>query len=47
MVGPGILPIVSSVEEAHPDIDPRFLFVNVGYNVRPLESSRRNVECPN
>ena len=25
------------VEEAHPDIDPRFLFVNVGYNVRPLE----------
>ena len=26
-----------SVEEAHPDIDSRFLFVNVGYNVRPLE----------
>ena len=25
------------VEGAHPDIDSRFLFVNVGYNVRPLE----------
>jgi CDP-6-deoxy-D-xylo-4-hexulose-3-dehydrase len=25
------------VEASHPDIDPRFLFVNVGYNVRPLD----------
>ena len=27
----------AEVEAAHPDIDPRFLFVNVGYNLRPLE----------
>lgn len=26
-----------AVEDAHPDIDPRFLFVNAGYNLRPLE----------
>ena len=25
------------VEASFPDIDPRFLFVNVGYNLRPLE----------
>ena len=25
------------VEAAHPDVDSRFLFVNVGYNFRPLE----------
>jgi len=25
------------VEKAHKDIDPRFLFVNLGYNLRPLE----------
>jgi CDP-6-deoxy-D-xylo-4-hexulose-3-dehydrase len=25
------------VERANPDIDPRFLFVNAGYNLRPLE----------
>ena len=25
------------VEEANPQIDPRFLFVNAGYNLRPLE----------
>jgi CDP-6-deoxy-D-xylo-4-hexulose-3-dehydrase len=27
----------ADVEAAHPTIDPRFLFVNVGYNLRPLE----------
>ena len=27
----------AEVEVAHPTIDPRFLFVNVGYNLRPLE----------
>lgn len=27
----------SEVEKRHADIDPRFLFVNLGYNVRPLE----------
>ena len=26
-----------SVEESYPDIDSRFLFINVGYNLRPLE----------
>lgn len=25
------------IEAANPDIDPRFLFVNVGYNLRPME----------
>ena len=25
------------IEERHSDIDPRFLFVNVGYNLRPME----------
>jgi CDP-4-dehydro-6-deoxyglucose reductase, E1 len=25
------------IERANPDIDPRFLFVNLGYNVRPME----------
>jgi CDP-6-deoxy-D-xylo-4-hexulose-3-dehydrase len=25
------------IEEANSDVDPRFLFVNVGYNVRPME----------
>lgn len=25
------------VEKSHPDIDPRFLFVNLGYNLRPME----------
>jgi CDP-4-dehydro-6-deoxyglucose reductase, E1 len=27
----------AEVEAQHPTIDPRFLFVNVGYNLRPLE----------
>lgn len=27
----------AEVESQHPDIDPRFLFVNVGYNLRPME----------
>jgi dTDP-4-amino-4,6-dideoxygalactose transaminase/nucleoside-diphosphate-sugar epimerase len=27
----------AAVEAAHPDIDPRFLFVNVGFNLRPME----------
>ena len=27
----------AAVEAAHPDIDPRFCFVSVGYNVRPME----------
>lgn len=27
----------TEVENAYPDIDPRFLFVNAGFNVRPLE----------
>jgi CDP-4-dehydro-6-deoxyglucose reductase, E1 len=27
----------TEVEERHSDIDPRFLFVNVGYNLRPME----------
>jgi CDP-6-deoxy-D-xylo-4-hexulose-3-dehydrase len=26
-----------AIEEANPHIDPRFLFVNVGYNLRPME----------
>lgn len=26
-----------AIERQHPDLDPRFLFVNIGYNVRPLE----------
>jgi len=25
------------IERANPDIDPRYLFVNLGYNVRPME----------
>jgi CDP-6-deoxy-D-xylo-4-hexulose-3-dehydrase len=25
------------VEASHPDIDPRFLFVNMGFNLRPME----------
>jgi CDP-4-dehydro-6-deoxyglucose reductase, E1 len=25
------------IEEQNPDIDPRFLFVNLGYNLRPME----------
>ena len=25
------------IEAAHPDLDPRFLFANAGYNVRPME----------
>jgi CDP-4-dehydro-6-deoxyglucose reductase, E1 len=25
------------IEQAHPDIDPRFLFVNIGYNLRPTD----------
>lgn len=34
--------------EAHPDIDPRFLFVNVGYNVRMTEvqAAIGNVQWP-
>lgn len=27
----------AEVEASHPHIDPRFLFVNVGYNLRPME----------
>ena len=27
----------AEIERANPDIDPRFLFVNAGYNLRPLE----------
>lgn len=27
----------AAVEAVHPDIDPRFCFVSVGYNVRPME----------
>ena len=27
----------AAVEAMHPDIDPRFCFVSVGYNVRPME----------
>lgn len=27
----------AEVEQRHSDIDPRFLFVNVGYNLRPME----------
>ena len=27
----------TAVELAHPDVDSRFLFINVGYNVRPME----------
>ena len=27
----------AAVDAAYPDIDPRFVFVNVGYNVRPVE----------
>jgi CDP-6-deoxy-D-xylo-4-hexulose-3-dehydrase len=27
----------AAIEAEHPDIDPRFVFLNVGYNVRPLE----------
>lgn len=27
----------AAVEAAHPDIDPRFLFVDAGYNLRPTE----------
>ncbi len=27
----------ANFESAHPDVDPRFLFVNVGYNLRPME----------
>ncbi len=27
----------AALESANPDIDPRFLFVNVGYNLRPME----------
>lgn len=26
-----------AIEDAHPDIDPRFLFVDTGYNLRPTE----------
>lgn len=25
------------IQEEHPDVDPRFTFVNLGYNVRPME----------
>jgi CDP-6-deoxy-D-xylo-4-hexulose-3-dehydrase len=27
----------AQIERAYPEIDPRFLFVNLGYNVRPME----------
>jgi CDP-6-deoxy-D-xylo-4-hexulose-3-dehydrase len=27
----------AEIEAAYPDIDPRFVFVNLGYNVRPLD----------
>ncbi len=27
----------AELESQYPDIDPRFLFINVGYNVRPME----------
>lgn len=27
----------AEIESQHPDIDPRFLFINCGYNLRPLE----------
>lgn len=27
----------AAIEAAHPDIDSRFLFINLGYNMRPLE----------
>ena len=27
----------AELERQHPDVDPRFLFVNVGYNLRPME----------
>lgn len=30
--------IRESLESAHRDIDPKFLFVNVGYNLRPMET---------
>lgn len=29
----------TAYEEAYPDIDPRFLFVDVGFNMRPMEIS--------
>ena len=27
----------TQLEQQYPDIDPRFLFINTGYNMRPLE----------
>lgn len=27
----------NEIQEKHPDLDPRFTFVNLGYNVRPME----------
>ena len=34
-----------SIHEANPQVDPRFMFVNVGYNLRPMEISGAVGKC--